>query len=319
MTLQLSVVIPHLNEPENLRLCLLALDAQRTVDTSFEIIVVDNGSAEMPEAACSGLADVRLVREPIPGPGPARNHGAAIARADVLAFIDADCIAQPGWAKAIIEMMRDHPEIDLLGGDIAILMDDPQRPSAIEAYESIYSYRARLYVERYGFAATGNMAVRTAVFHAVGPFGGIATMEDTEWGQKATGLGYRIAYLDDAKVLTASCKTFPELARRWDRHVAHEFGNLGTSRLARLKWLAGCAIMAASPLPELFKIIASNRVRGIRSRALAMMCLTRVRLYRARLMLDLARHGRYRLLVESWNRENGLLNFRGMPFTLSAG
>lgn len=305
MPLQLSVVIPHLNEPDNLRHCLLALDAQRTKDMWFEIIVVDNGSANMPEAACSGLDDVRLVREPVPGPGPARNRGVAEARADVVAFIDADCIAQPGWAGAIVKMMRDHPEIDLLGGDIGILMDDPQAPSAIEAYESIYSYRARLYVERYGFAATGNMAVRTSVFHAVGPFGGISTMEDTEWGQRATALGYRIAFLGAAKVLTPSCKSFAELARRWDRHVAHEFGKVGVRRLAKLKWLAGCAIMAASPLPESLKIMASNRVAGIRSRALAMMCLTRVRFYRARLMFDLARHGRSAPLVESWNRENG--------------
>jgi glycosyltransferase involved in cell wall biosynthesis len=297
-------VIPHLNEPD-LRSCLLALEAQRTNDMWFEIIVVDNGSAEMPVAACSGLADVRLTREPIPGPGPARNHGAAMARADVLAFIDADCVAQPGWVRAIVEMMRDHPEIDLLGGDIGILKGDPQKPSAIEAYESIYSYRARLYVERYGFAATGNMAVRTSVFHAVGPFGGISTMEDTEWGQRATSLGYRIAYLDAAKVLTPSCKSFAELARRWDRHVAHAFGEIGIGRLAKLKWLAACAIMAASPLPEFFKVMASNRVEGMRSRVLAMMCLTRVRLYRARLMLDLARHGRSRLLVENWNREGG--------------
>lgn len=301
--LQLSVVIPHLNEPDNLHRCLVSLDAQRGDGLSFEIIVVDNGSVEMPEDACAGFRNVRLERQPVPGPGPARNHGAALARSGLLAFIDADCIAMPGWARAIVDFMDRHPDTDLLGGDIGILMTDPQKPTAIESYESIYSYRARLYVEQHGYAATGNMAVRTAVFHAVGPFGGISTMEDTEWGQRATALGHRIAFLPDAKVLTPSCKSFPELARRWDRHVAHEFRKVGVARSARLRWLAGCAFIAASPLAEIFRISRSDRVSGIRNRVFALACVTRIRLYRARLMLDLVRYGHSASLVENWNRE----------------
>lgn len=301
---KLSVVIPHLNEPDgNLLRCLKALDAQRTEETTFEIIVVDNGSVEMPEAACAGIADLRLEREIVPGPGPARNRGAALARADLLAFIDADCIAEPGWAKSIIEFMAGRPDIALMGGDIGILMTDAGKPSAIESYESIYGYRARLYVERYGFAATGNMAVRKDVFHAVGPFGGIATMEDTEWGQRATRSGYRIAFLQEAKVLTPSCKSFGELARRWDRHVAHEFGNVGSGLTARLSWLFACALVAASPLGEVIAIARSSRVSGFKSRSLALACLVRIRLYRARLMLDLARRRRFPTMVESWNKE----------------
>lgn len=300
---QLSVVIPHLNEPDNLRRCLLSLDAQRGDGVPFEVIVVDNGSAEMPHAACAGFSDVRLVREPIPGPGPARNCGAGLAQADLLAFIDADCVAEPGWVRAIVGRMGERPDIDLLGGDIGILMTDPARPTAIEAYESIYSYRARRYVEEHGYAATGNMAVRTSVFRSVGPFGGIATMEDTEWGQRATARGHPIAFLAQAKVLTPSCKSFGELARRWDRHVAHEFRNAGTSVAAKLKWLAYAAVVAASPLPEAVKILRSDRVSGFADRMRAVGCLTRVRLYRARLMFGLALRGNATSLVANWNRE----------------
>lgn len=300
---QLSVVIPHLNEPDNLRRCLLSLDAQRADGVSFEIIVVDNGSIAMPEAVCSGIPNVSLRHEPVPGPGPARNLGAALARSELLAFIDADCIAEPGWVTSIVEAMTQNPEAAFIGGDIGILMTDPQNPSAIEAYESIYSYRARDYVERHGFAATGNMAVRRQVFRDVGLFGGISTMEDTEWGKRATAQGYRIAFLPAAKVLTPSCKSFAELARRWDRHVAHEYSELGDSRLALLRWLLVATVIAASPLAEIARILRSDRVSGVSSRALAWACLTRIRLYRARLMLDLARHGHPVSLVEGWNRE----------------
>ncbi|MBP1862307.1 glycosyltransferase [Rhizobium herbae] len=300
---QLSVIIPHLNEPDDLRRCLLALDAQRADGIPFEIIVVDNGSREMPEAACSGIPDVRLVRETIPGPGPARNLGASMARADLLAFIDCDCIAQPGWVRSIVGLMARTPDIDLVGGDIGILITDPRHPSAIESYESIYSYRARAYVERYGFAATGNMAVRKQVFHSVGPFGGIATMEDTEWGQRATARGHRIAFLPEARVLTPSCKSFADLARRWDRHVAHEFRKVVGRPAAMLRWLVGGLVVVGSPLAESFKIFTTDRVSGARNRVLALACLTRIRLHRGRRMFDLALHGDARRFVESWNRD----------------
>ncbi|MCV9967054.1 glycosyltransferase family 2 protein [Pararhizobium sp. BT-229] len=300
---QLSVIVPHLNEPEDLRRCLRSLNAQRESGISFEIIVVDNGSKEMPKAACSDVPDLRLEREMVPGPGPARNLGASVARAEVLAFIDSDCIAQPGWAHAIVALMTERPDIDLVGGDIGVLMVDPRRPSAIEAYESIYSYRARDYVERYGFAATGNMAVRAQVFRTVGPFGGIGTMEDTEWGQRATAQGKRIAFLPEARVLTPSCKTFAELACRWDRHVAHEFRKVSGSRTAMLGWLAGCTAVVVSPLAESFRILRTDRISGARNRLLALVCLTRIRLHRAWRMLDLALHGDAGRFVERWNRE----------------
>ncbi|ASY65973.1 Glycosyl transferase (plasmid) [Sinorhizobium sojae CCBAU 05684] len=255
-------------------------------------------------AVCSQFEGVRLENESIPGPGPARNRGAEVAQAELLAFVDADCIVQPGWLRAIIDLMNNAPDVDLIAGDIEILMIDPDRPTAIEAYESIYSYRVRLYAQRHGFAATGNMAVRKRVFHAVGPFGGISTMEDTDWGARATSQGYRLLYLSGARVVTPSCKSFGELARRWDRHVAHEFQKIGTDRLAQFRWLITCAIMAVSPLGEALIILRSDRLSGPRTRWLALKCLTRVRLYRAILMFRLAIHGNTAVLLAGWNRQN---------------
>lgn len=301
---RVSVIIPHLNEPDDLRLCLTALDAQRQDGVSFEIIVVDNGSRELPEFARSMVPGVRLLRELTPGPGPARNLGAANAKAPLLAFIDADCVGAPGWLAAIVRCFDENEAVDFAGGDIGIRPVDPKRLTAVEAYETIYSYRTRLYAERHGFAATGNMAVRTEVFRAVGPFGGIKTMEDTEWGQRATAMGYRIAYMPTARVETPSCRSFSELARRWDRHVAHEFGETKGQRLWMARWLAKSAVMAASPVGEMFRIWRSDRVVRWRDRWLALGCVTRVRLYRARRMIGLAWHDNAATMVDMWNRGN---------------
>ncbi|MCR6502405.1 glycosyltransferase [Shinella sp. CPCC 101442] len=301
---QLTVIIPHLNEPEgNLRRCLLALDSQTAPHLRLQIIVVDNGSVLLPSAACADIPDVLLEREATPGPGPARNLGAMLAKSDLLAFVDADCVVEPGWAQTIVDTMNSRPDVDVVGGDIGILMANPARPTAIEAYECVYSYRAQLYVERHGYAATGNMAVRASVFRHVGPFGGIGTMEDTAWGQRATALGFKTVFLPEAKVLTPSCKSFVELARRWDRHVAHQFDDWKRGQSAGLAWFAACCAMAGSPVFEAFRVLTSNRISGARNRLFTLACLTRVRLYRAKRMLDVARRHRAASLVENWNRE----------------
>jgi cellulose synthase/poly-beta-1,6-N-acetylglucosamine synthase-like glycosyltransferase len=302
--LRVSVVIPHLNEPDDLRLCLEALEAQRADGIAFEVIVVDNGSRDMPEFATAMVPGLRLLRQPIPGPGPARNMGAAAARAPIVAFIDADCVAAPGWLAAIVRAFEQDPGLAFAGGDIRIRPANPARLTAIESYENLYSYRTKLYVERYGFAATGNMAVRTEIFRSLPPFGGIGTMEDTEWGQRATARGHRIAYLPDALVHTPSCQSFAELARRWDRHVAHEFGEIGDRRWGLARWLVKTAVMAASPLGEVARVAVSDRAFTMRERMLALACVTRVRLYRAQRMLGLAWHDNAASMLDIWNRES---------------
>ncbi|MHA6692436.1 glycosyltransferase family 2 protein [Devosia sp. A449] len=297
-----SVILPHLNEPDLLA-CLQSLDQQKMDGIPFEIIVVDNGSTVPPEGTVSLVSGARLLYQSIPGPGPARNLGAAEAKAPLLLFIDADCIAMPHWLSRIVSYFDEHKSVDIVGGNIRIQPTRSGRLTAVEAYESIYSYRTRFYVEHHGFAATGNMAVRAEVFQKIGPFGGIGTMEDTAWGQRATGMGYRIAYLDGACVTTPSCKSIAELTRRWDRHVAHEFGELDRTLASVARWLAKTAIMALSPLGEIVPILRSDRVEGVREKMLAFACLTRVRLYRAARMIDLLWHDNAASMVDLWNRE----------------
>ena len=68
----------------------------------FEVLVVDNGSAEPPEDLVARFPGMRLVAEPTHGPGPARNRGITLARATIIAFLNSDCIADPEWSPAII-------------------------------------------------------------------------------------------------------------------------------------------------------------------------------------------------------------------------
>lgn len=282
----ISVIIPHFNQPDMLARCLAALTGTEGGHT-VEIIVVDNGSHEMPEATVARFPGVRLAREATPGPGPARNHGVTLATGAILAFIDADCVAGPGWLAAIAQRME-GPETQVLGGDVRILLADTARPTALECFEAEFGYRMEHYIRREHFTGTGNLALRRAVFDRVGGFAGLGVAEDRDWGQRAHAQGIAITWAPELVAFHPARATFAELARKWDRHTAHDFEKIIARPMGRLRWIARTAAMVLSPLAQTPRTLRSSRIPGgLRGRLLALAVLFRIRLYRARLMVPL--------------------------------
>ncbi|HTD07507.1 MAG TPA: glycosyltransferase family 2 protein [Solirubrobacteraceae bacterium] len=86
----LSVVIPCLNEAENIELCVaLALEAIARADISGEVIVADNGS-EDGSAQLAEQAGARVVHQPLRGYGSAYLAGFAAAQGEYIVMADAD-------------------------------------------------------------------------------------------------------------------------------------------------------------------------------------------------------------------------------------
>ena len=281
----ISVVIPHYNQEDYLATGLQRLHDQVGVTAEVEIIVVDNGSRRLPEAVCAAWPKVRLLSEKTPGPGPARNTGAAVAKGDVLAFIDADCHAHPDWLAAIERAFAEH-QTQIIGGDVRVGYADPARPTFLEPYEAIYSYRNHEHIGE-GFSGTGNLATRPAILAHVGPFAGIGVAEDRDWGLRAGALGYRIAYVPEMIVYHPARRNFVELTQKWDRHINHDRAHLGGRSFGRTRWLLRAAAIAVSPLAEIPTVITSPRISGPHERFLAFLCLCRIRLYRGLAMLKL--------------------------------
>ena len=297
---RISVVIPHLNQPEHLVRCLASLYAGSRQPN--DVCVVDNGSIEMPQAICANYPSVVLLHEATPGPGPARNLGVAVASADIIAFIDADCLADRQWLAAIAAAMMD-PKAQILGGDVRIAPADPTKLTSLEAYESIYAYRMDRYIAQEGFTGTGNLAVRRAVLAAVGSFAGLAVAEDRDWGQRATAMGFDLRYVQNMKVYHPARRSFSELAVKWDRHTAHDFIAAKVKPFGRLKFVIKTIVMSASPLAEIPRIAATDRLTGLRNKVLAFACLVRTRLYRSRIMLRLLLGSDPGRLSRAWNRK----------------
>lgn len=85
-----SVVIPCLNEAETLEPCLKsAFDGLREAGVRGEVIVVDNGSIDDSRAIAEGCG-ARLVQEPRRGYGTALRRGCSEARGGTIVMADAD-------------------------------------------------------------------------------------------------------------------------------------------------------------------------------------------------------------------------------------
>jgi glycosyltransferase involved in cell wall biosynthesis len=298
----ISVIIPHLNQPEGLSRCLSALEQQTYPRDRFEIIVVDNGSTLAPHSVVGHFEGVRLDQELTPGPGPARNRGVALAKGDVLAFVDADCRVDAGWLSAINRAFNALSAKSILGGDVRIDYLDSTRPTNLEAYESVFAYRQKEYIQKQGFSGTGNLAVRKCDFETIGTFAGIEAAEDRTWGRAAVKAGHRIVYIPDMIVFHRARESFGELVQKWDRHILHDYEDWIRHGRSRAVWLLRSGAVAGSAVADIRKIWRSERIQGVKTRFSAVSVLVRIRIYRAIKMVGLGLGSREAGSTLSWNR-----------------
>ena len=298
----ISIIIPHLNNSEWLAKCLASLAAQTHPAERIEIIVVDNGSRELPRALVAQFANVTLAEERVPGPGPARNLGAALAHAPLFAFINSDCLADRAWVAAIVARFANDPQMQVIGGDVRVFPRIAGNPTPSEAYEMLYAFRQERQIARQKFSVTANLATRRAVFDAVGPFAGIDVAEDLDWGKRAARLGYRTHYAPEVVVQHPARAGIDTLRERWDRHTSHHFRQHAKGFGGHVRWAVCAGAMAISPLVELPHVLTADKLSSRSERGKALQGLFAVRLYRARRMLLSLVDPDVRKASRQWNR-----------------
>lgn len=116
----LSLVIPAYNEADHLPQLLQSLvPARRQLGKALEIIVADNASTDA-TAALARAAGARVAEVPTRAISAARNGGAAVARGETLAFVDADSAVHPRALQEIVARARD-PKV--VGGATGVVME----------------------------------------------------------------------------------------------------------------------------------------------------------------------------------------------------
>lgn len=109
----ISIVIPAYNEAESLPATLEALRKQTF--PRFETIVVANGCTDDTAEVVRGRCD-QFYELPERGLGPARNLGAEKARGELLLFLDADTLLEPGALEIIARKFKRRHSAGTLRG-----------------------------------------------------------------------------------------------------------------------------------------------------------------------------------------------------------
>lgn len=273
----ISVIVPHYQDLAGLGICLDALEAQTLPRDRFEIVVADNNSPvglDAVEAINRGRAKIVLVTDK--GAGPARNGAVAASRGEVLAFIDSDCVAEPQW---LAEGLAGLDRFDLVGGRVTVLVGNEQDMTPSEAFERVFAFDFKTYIEKKGFTGAGNMFCRRELFDRVGGFR-VGLSEDVEWSRRAVSMGARLGYAPGAACGHPARVTWEQLIAKWRRLNEETFGLMEGQPGRRGRWLARNLMMPLSAVAHTPKVLRSPSLNTFEQRLSALAALYRLRWWR---------------------------------------
>lgn len=178
----LTVVLPAFDAEATLGAQLAALHAQeRSFD--WEVLVCDNGSTDgtrdVVGAWATRLPGLRLVdASRRRGAAAARNVGIEHARAERIAFCDADDVVGAGWAQAMHDALVLHPFV--AGRLDGTMLNDARTLRSREVPQSD-ELKTSWLVPGAVHAGAGNLGIRRSVLDHVGGFCEAApALEDTD-------------------------------------------------------------------------------------------------------------------------------------------
>lgn len=193
-TMKVSIIIPVLNEEENLPHTLEQLQEFRR--EGHEVVIVDGGSSDNSLLLVHDRADIVIVSQP--GRAAQMNNGAAVATGNVLLFLHADSVLPDDAVSLILS----HADKKNLWGRFDIRLSSKKH--IFRLIESLVNLRSRL-----TSIATGDQAifVERKLFDKVAGFPEIALMEDITLSGRLKKISSPICLRQ--KVLTSS--------RRWEK------------------------------------------------------------------------------------------------------
>ncbi|MBI4188000.1 MAG: glycosyltransferase [Chloroflexi bacterium] len=176
----ISIVIPAFNEETFIPRCLESLQNQ-DYDGDYEIIVVDNGSADDTSKVASKFG-VRVVHCPKRGVVYARQMGASLAKGDIIAQADADTIYPEDWLSRIAKHFVSHPWSVALGGSFIYRKEEEPSWAGFEYFgRYLINKIGQLLFGRMVYVSGANFAFRREAFLKANGYDPTSLYPD-QWG-----------------------------------------------------------------------------------------------------------------------------------------
>ncbi|TQE98430.1 MAG: glycosyltransferase [Spiribacter salinus] len=233
-----SVVVPVYEDWAKVPDLLSSLRAQNFDPQSFEIIIVDNGSASVDVPRWQGPPTLKVASCTKPGSYAARNYGVRLARGDVLAFTDADCRPSPDWlANGWRSVCKSADSNRLVAGGVRMVSPPGNHPAtAAEKFDLACGIPQARYVRR-GYATTANLLMGRATFLDLDGFDErLFSGGDAEFCARAQHSGNELVYVPRAEVDHLARTDFRALAIKTRRLKGGQLAH--GSRSQRALWLA---------------------------------------------------------------------------------
>ena len=273
-----SIIIPHYRDMERLERCLTGLAPQVG---GIDVIVVDNDSGLDFTAIKATHPWARFVTEPEKGAAAARNRGVRETTSDTLLFIDADCVPAPDWVAQSISAL---PKGDIVSGRVDTFDEGTGPRTGAQAFETVFAFRQKDYIEKQGFAVTANLATTRRVFEAVGDFR-VGLSEDKDWCQRAVRAGFTLVYVDAMAVSHPTRSDWPALRKKWLRLTEESFALHLADGGSRFGWALRSVAVLLSAVPHSFKVSTNPKLKSAGERLRGTATLFRQRIVRAGWML----------------------------------
>lgn len=158
-----TVVIPTRDRSALLRDTLARV--REAVPATVPVLVVDSAS-EDDTSAVAREAGVEVIRCELPGASVARNAGWRHARTPVVAFLDDDCLPEPGWVQALAAPF-DDPTVGVVFGRVG-LEEEGTAALAILERDEAHGLDVGSPLADYGY--TANVAFRRDALATLGGF-----------------------------------------------------------------------------------------------------------------------------------------------------
>ena len=230
--MRISVITAVWNAEKNIARCVESVSG-----TGAEHILMDNCSTDHTvETAQRINPAIRVFSEPDKGIYDAMNRGAERASGEILAWLNADDYYLPGTVEKVTEYFAEHPETELLYGNLRVNGRIVRPPAGIASFGGFRVFHPAVFVRR-------------EIFEKYGPFNlNYPICADLAFFLKAGRSGVKFTHLDEPLTDFALGGVSTAGRRKTAREVSRILQENGYGALFAAFWYAamrGRALAAA--------------------------------------------------------------------------